>query len=294
MVKTDPTDLFAVMRWGGFFTLSVIINLYVMTLIKLPVPHLVLPTPEKIRLAFMTLAAAKVSPVSPEPAVVKKLIEKVMEKEVPKQVPTKTVVDLLPVETTKYSDKKIVMAKVTLEKIVSQKQLLQKISDIKPVPTPRLLFKKAKRKKPTKESPERASEHTLLPKKNIEREQAEKEPPLTKRVPAKAVQQANLSVGNNSGADVSTVIQKAKIRRRSPPVYPRRAYELGQQGLVMLHALVAPNGVAQRFKIETTSGHRMLDKAALAAVKKWEFEPHLKNGLKIQSWVSVPVQFVIR
>ncbi len=96
------------------------------------------------------------------------------------------------------------------------------------------------------------------------------------------------------GVDATTVIHEAKVLRQTPPIYPRRAAELGQQGIVHIHAYVQPNGRADEIKVNTTSGHRLLDKAALAAVKTWRFEAPKKAGKTIAGWVAVPVKFILR
>lgn len=93
---------------------------------------------------------------------------------------------------------------------------------------------------------------------------------------------------------LSAQVHEARYRRRSAPVYPSRALELGQQGTVMLHARVARTGLPDEMKVVESSGHRLLDMAALAAVRKWEFEPMSRDGAAIASWVRVPVHFVIQ
>ena len=97
-----------------------------------------------------------------------------------------------------------------------------------------------------------------------------------------------------SGKLASTVIHKANYRRQTPPVYPRRALELGQEGTVTLHAEVIPTGRPRTLKVAESSGHRLLDRAALDAVRKWEFEPKNVDGSMVTSWVRVPMRFVIR
>ncbi len=94
--------------------------------------------------------------------------------------------------------------------------------------------------------------------------------------------------------NATSVIHEARYRKQTPPHYPRRALELGQQGIVTLHAEILQDGRAKTLKIVRSSGHRLLDKAALAAVKRWEFEPTNINGNMITSWVRVPVHFVIQ
>lgn len=93
---------------------------------------------------------------------------------------------------------------------------------------------------------------------------------------------------------VAAVVHEARYRRRTVPVYPPRALELGQQGRVMLHAWVAHTGLPVEMKVVESSGHRLLDMAALAAIRKWEFEPTSRDGVAIASWVRVPVHFVIQ
>lgn len=81
-----------------------------------------------------------------------------------------------------------------------------------------------------------------------------------------------------SRQDLSTVIEDANFRKQVPPVYPRRALELGQQDNIILHVLVKPDGLPSKLRIIKSSDHFLLDKAALAAMHKWEFEPTNENG----------------
>lgn len=106
--------------------------------------------------------------------------------------------------------------------------------------------------------------------------------------------QAVALLQGDEGRSVSTVIRDAGYRRQQPPVYPRRALELGQQGTVLLHAEIMPDGLPRGLKVAQSSGHELLDSAALAAVRKWEFEPVRVNRKKVAGWVRVPVRFVIQ
>jgi len=99
---------------------------------------------------------------------------------------------------------------------------------------------------------------------------------------------------NRTSRDASHVVQDASYRRQTPPVYPRRALELGQQGTVLLHTEILPTGQVKTLKVVQSSGHRLLDLSALAAVRTWEFEPIHINGATVTSWVRVPVHFVIQ
>lgn len=100
--------------------------------------------------------------------------------------------------------------------------------------------------------------------------------------------------GSQENNPEATVIREAKYRYQKPPVYPSRALDLGQQGTVTIHAKVMTDGKPKDLKVANSSGHHLLDLAALSAVKKWEFEPMHENGHMIAGWVRVPVRFVIQ
>ena len=102
---------------------------------------------------------------------------------------------------------------------------------------------------------------------------------------------ANGTPAPASLAVAADIVRPARYRHRSPPVYPRRAIQLGQQGVVILHAQILANGAPHTIKIATSSGYRLLDTAAIGAVKKWRFEPPTVNEIAGQGWVSVPVRF---
>lgn len=55
------------------------------------------------------------------------------------------------------------------------------------------------------------------------------------------------------------------------PVYPRAARERGWEGRVVLRVEVDADGSVARADIEETSGHPVLDRAALGAVLRWRF-----------------------
>lgn len=75
------------------------------------------------------------------------------------------------------------------------------------------------------------------------------------------------------------------------PTYPRDALRAGAGGTVMVRAVVDANGVPVDVDVVQRSGHRELDRAALMTVRKWRFEPALRNGKAVTSTVQVPVDF---
>ena len=83
----------------------------------------------------------------------------------------------------------------------------------------------------------------------------------------------------------------AGLPKNIQPMYPSRARHLGQQGLVELLVEIKNDGSIKNLKVKKSSGFALLDSAALAAVREWEFVPARKNGENEESQVEVPVRF---
>lgn len=75
------------------------------------------------------------------------------------------------------------------------------------------------------------------------------------------------------------------------PPYPLDALRRGEGGLVSLRVQVGADGRPQRLDVAKRSGHRDLDRAAVAAVRNWRFAPARRNGRPIAAVVIVPVEF---
>ena len=78
------------------------------------------------------------------------------------------------------------------------------------------------------------------------------------------------------------------------PRYPRDARRRGEEGNVMLLVDVLPNGRVDEISVESSSGHRLLDDAAVKAVRRWRFEPAKKTGRPVRAQVRIPVEFNLR
>ncbi len=77
----------------------------------------------------------------------------------------------------------------------------------------------------------------------------------------------------------------------APPSYPRLARRRGWQGVVRLRVRVSPDGRVLDASVEQSSGYRVLDRAALEAVRGWRFRPAVRGGEPVASEVVVPVRF---
>jgi protein TonB len=76
-----------------------------------------------------------------------------------------------------------------------------------------------------------------------------------------------------------------------PPDYPAEAKRRGWQGKLMLRVEVSAAGAALGVTVATSSGHQVLDDAAVAAVAKWRFVPATRAGEPVAAAAEVPVAF---
>jgi protein TonB len=85
----------------------------------------------------------------------------------------------------------------------------------------------------------------------------------------------------------------AAYLNNSAPDYPSTAKLQGIQGKVLLNVLVTAEGNASRVTITSSSGSKLLDSAALDAVKNWKFAPARRSGKAVEANVIVPIEFKI-
>lgn len=84
------------------------------------------------------------------------------------------------------------------------------------------------------------------------------------------------------------------LGRTIPPVYPAIAKREGWEGKVLLRVEVQPDGRPGQIIVRRSSGHRILDNAAIDTVKKWRFHPAKDGNIPIRSLVDLPINFVIK
>ncbi len=104
----------------------------------------------------------------------------------------------------------------------------------------------------------------------------------------------SLSSEVSTESTIPVVTGAEYVGKRTPPTYPSRAIRLGQEGVVVLRALVTADGRTKELTLWQSSRYALLDRAALDAVWKWEFRPALRHGRPVTSWVEVPVSFVLK
>ncbi len=81
--------------------------------------------------------------------------------------------------------------------------------------------------------------------------------------------------------------------RNPAPDYPAAAQKRGLEGQVVLKVHVLASGQPDNVTVAKSSGHQILDDAALKAVTQWAFAPARRGRTAIDGWVQVPLTFKI-
>lgn len=90
----------------------------------------------------------------------------------------------------------------------------------------------------------------------------------------------------------SNLIEAKLIRPALQPVYPPLAKQTRTQGVVVLAALIGPDGRIRNLRVLT--GHPLLTQAAMDAVRQWRYHPTLLNGEPVEVDTTVEVRFVLQ
>lgn len=127
-------------------------------------------------------------------------------------------------------------------------------------------------------------------------------PPATEQSQQSIVGAKNgATASSTSGAVEQAPVEPAAIYELSPeaasqslvhrvePEYPQEALEQQIQGPVALDVRIGRDGTVQTVKL--VSGQPLLAEAAMAAVKQWQFKPHLTKGQAVEMQTKVILNF---
>jgi len=88
---------------------------------------------------------------------------------------------------------------------------------------------------------------------------------------------------------VSPETMEKRIVTKTEPVYPEAARTAGKAGLVVLDAVIAPDGSVKRLR--PVSGSDLLVQSATEAVQSWKFAPYLSGGTAVEVETTIAVEF---
>ena len=92
-----------------------------------------------------------------------------------------------------------------------------------------------------------------------------------------------------SGLRISPETMEKRIVTKVEPGYPEAARKARLQGLVVMDAVIAPDGTVKRLR--PVSGPDLLAQSATAAVQSWKFEPYLSGGKPVEVETTIAVEF---
>jgi len=88
---------------------------------------------------------------------------------------------------------------------------------------------------------------------------------------------------------VSGETMAKRIVTKVDPVYPEAARAAGTEGMVVLDAVIAPDGSVK--SLRPLSGPDLLAQSATEAVRGWKFEPYLSSGSPVEVETTIAVEF---
>ena len=86
----------------------------------------------------------------------------------------------------------------------------------------------------------------------------------------------------------------AQVLAATPPTYPTESRRRREQGTVRLRVLVGLDGRVADIGLADSSGSERLDRAALAAVKRWRWAPLRRAGEAVMVRGIVSIPFILR
>lgn len=105
------------------------------------------------------------------------------------------------------------------------------------------------------------------------------------------------STSNAAAAVTAATVQlpssDADYLNNPKPAYPPMSRRMGEQGTVIVRALIDADGSAQQAEVQQSSGFERLDRAALETALKWRYVPGKRAGVAEAMWFKVPLRFVL-
>ena len=90
---------------------------------------------------------------------------------------------------------------------------------------------------------------------------------------------------------VGSQVQEAKLIRKVIPTYPALAKQARISGVVHLLGIIGKDGAIENLQV--ISGHPLLVRAALDAVRQWVYRPTLLNGQPVEVIAPIAISFIL-
>jgi protein TonB len=108
--------------------------------------------------------------------------------------------------------------------------------------------------------------------------------------------QRQLATAQQEHSFATNIVQAKtlKLLREVPPAYPREAERQGLSGWVDVEFTVTSSGATQDLVVRGSQPQRTFDQAAIDAVKRWRFEPVMRNGAPVPQRAAVRIRFQLK
>lgn len=154
----------------------------------------------------------------------------------------------------------------------------------KPAPKPKQLPKQT----------EPAPTIQTAPVAPVEKEPQNKSPVVAETPPPPQEVKPSVSSLSIQSPNQRGVRRPSVAAGQNPPAYPVLAQYRHIEGTVLLSIEVLANGRCGDVRVKKSSGSDLLDEAALAGVKEWQFEPATQNGKPATMQIDVPIVFKLQ
>jgi TonB family protein len=108
--------------------------------------------------------------------------------------------------------------------------------------------------------------------------------------------QTELAAAQQEHNFAANVMQAKTLKRvrEVPPSYPREAERLGIKGWVDVEFTIAPDGTTQNVIVRNAEPPRTFDQSAVDAVKRWRFEPVMRDGAAVSQRAAMRIRFEVK
>lgn len=130
-----------------------------------------------------------------------------------------------------------------------------------------------------------------IPKREVIKQEAAKSVRLPRKTRVSESIVSLLAIPAVTGTDDKT---PPDLSGNRPPTYPSEAIRRRLEGTTMLRMHISVSGQVTRVEIAQSSGHQILDNAALLAVRTWRGQPARANGIAVSTVEFMPVRFRLR
>jgi protein TonB len=102
-----------------------------------------------------------------------------------------------------------------------------------------------------------------------------------------------LQASNRAPQAAESEVSAADFKRTRfvPPVYPPKALSRGQEGEVRVRITLDTSGRVAAAQVVSATPPDVFDQAAVDAVRKWRFEPVMRNGRPIEASIATTIRF---